>query len=95
MVQSGYSQVFNVVLLFFFFPEGKVFFKELDDGFGISESFLINVINLLESIRQSLFSEFASLFVVVHNFVMENREVKGKSKSDWVAGVQGFGRSCS
>ena len=29
--------------------------------------------------------------MVVHNFVVENGEVKSKSKSDWVAGIQGLG----
>jgi hypothetical protein len=29
--------------------------------------------------------------VVVHNLVVENREVKSKTKSDWVAGVQTLG----
>jgi len=78
-------------LLFLLFPEREVFFKELDDGFGISESFLVNIVNLLKSVRESLFSKFASSLVVVHNFVVEDREVKGKSKSDWVASVQRSG----
>jgi len=33
--------------------------------------------------------------MVVHNFVVEDGEVKGKTKSDWVAGVQGSGASLS
>ena len=86
-VSSG-SQVFNGVLLLFFFPEGEILLKEFDDGFGISEGLLIDVINLLESIRESGFTEFTGLLVLVHNFVVEDREVKSKSKSDWVAGVK-------
>jgi hypothetical protein len=78
-------------LLLLFFPEGEILLKELNDGFGISESFLINVINLFESIRESGFTEFTGLFVVVHNFVVEDGEVKSESKSDWVASVQGLG----
>jgi hypothetical protein len=85
-----YSQVLNSVLFFFLFPERKVFLKKLNNRFSISESFLINIIDLFESIRQGLFTEFASLLVVVHNFVVEDREVKSKSKSDWVACVQRF-----
>jgi hypothetical protein len=82
-------------LLLFFFPEGEILLKEFDDGFGISEGFLIDVINLLESIRESGFSEFTGLLVVVHNFIVEDREVKSKSKSDWVAGIQRLGRFLS
>jgi len=82
-------------LLFFFFPEGEVLFKELDDGFGISESLLVDVIDFLEGIRECGFSEFTSLLVVVHDFVVEDGEVEGKTKSDWVASVQGLGGSLS
>jgi hypothetical protein len=89
-VESSGSEVLDGVLFFLFFPERKVFLKELNDGFGISESLLINIVDLLEGIRQSSFSEFASLLMVVHNFVMEDREVKGKTKSDWVACVKAF-----
>jgi len=89
-VESSGSEVLDGVLFFLFFPEREVFFKKLNDGFGISESLLINIVDLLEGIRQSSFSEFASLLMVVHNFVMEDREVKGKTKSDWVAGVKGL-----
>ena len=46
----SYSEIFNVVLLLFFFPKREIFLKELNDRFGISESFLIYVINLLKSI---------------------------------------------
>jgi len=78
-------------LLLLFLPERKVLLKEFDDGLGISESLFINIVDLLESIGQCLFSEFASLLVVVHDFVVENGEVKSESKSDWVASVKGFG----
>ena len=33
------------------------------------------------------------MLVVVHNLIVEDREVKGKTKSDWVAGIQGFALS--
>ena len=90
VVESQCSKVLDGVLLLFFFPEGEILLKEFNDGFGISESFLINIVDFLEGIRQSSFSKFASLLMVVHNFVMEDREVKGKTKSDWVAGVKGL-----
>jgi hypothetical protein len=90
-VESCRSQVFNGILLLLFFPEGEILLKELDDGFGISEGLLVNVVNLLEGVGESSLSKFAGLLVVVHNFVVEDGEVEGKSKSDWVAGVQALG----
>mgnify|MGYP007004968377 CR=1 FL=1 len=33
-----------------------------------------------------MFTKFACLLVVVHNFVVEDGEVKSKTKLDWVAG---------
>ena len=75
-------------MLLLFFPEGEVLLEELDDGLGISEGLLIDVINLLKSIRQGLLTEFAGLLVVVHHFVVEHGEVQSQTKSDWVAGVQ-------
>ena len=86
-VESSGSEVFDGVLFFLFFPEREVFFKELNDGLGISESLLVNIVDLFEGIGQRLFSKFTSLLVVVHDLVVEDREVKGKTKSDWVAGV--------
>jgi len=77
-------------LLLFLLPEGKVLLEELDDGLGISEGFLVDVINLLESVRQSLFTKFTCLLVVVHNFVVEHGEVESQSQSDWVASVEGL-----
>jgi len=78
-------------LLLLFLPERKVLLEEFDDRLGISESLFVNIIDLLESIGQSLLSEFASLLVVVHHFVVENGEVESQSKSDWVASVKGLG----
>jgi hypothetical protein len=43
------SEIFNGVLLFFFFPEREIFLKKLNDRFGISESFLVNIIDLFKS----------------------------------------------
>ena len=85
------SEVFNSVLLLFFLPEGEVLLKELNDRLGISEGFFIDIIDLLEGIRQGLFSEGAGLLMVVHNFVVEDGEVECESKSNWVASVQALG----
>merc|ERR1719263_1515484 len=72
----GCSEVLNIVLFFLLLPEGKVLLKKLNDGLGISEGLLIDVVNLLKSIRQSLLSEFTGLLVVVHHFVVETEKFK-------------------
>jgi len=79
-------------LFLLFFPEGNVLLEELNDGLSISEGLLINIVDLFESIRECLFSKGAGFLVVVHNLVVEYGEVKSKSKSDWVAGIELFGR---
>ena len=52
MVQKSQtiSQVFDSVVAIFLLPETEVLLKELDDRFGISEGFFIDIINLLESL---------------------------------------------
>jgi len=82
------SEILDGILLFFLFPEWEIFFEQFDDWFGISESFLVNIINLLEGILKSLFSKFTGLLVLVHDFVVEHWEVKSKTKSDWVASIE-------
>jgi hypothetical protein len=72
------------------FRSGKVLLEKFNDGFGISEGFFIDIINFLKSLRKGSFSKGACLRVVVHNFVVENREVKSKSKSDWMSSLQFF-----
>ena len=78
-------------MLFFFLPEGKVFFKKFNDRFGISERFLVDVVDLLKGLRKCVLSELDSLLLVAHHFVVENGEVESQSKSDWVASVKGLG----
>jgi len=75
-------------LFLLFLPKGEVFLEEFDDRLGISESLFVDIIDLLEGIRQGLLSELAGLLVVVHHLVMEHGEVQGKTQSDWVAGVK-------
>jgi len=89
------SEVFDGVLLLFFLPEGEVLLEELDDGLGVSEGLLIDVIDLLESIGESGLTKLTGLLVVVHHFVMEHGEVESQSQSDWVAGVEGLGGGLS
>ena len=70
--QQGRSEVLDSVLLLFLLPEGEILLEELDDGFGISEGFFINIVDLLKSVGKSLFTKFTSLFVVVHNLIVEH-----------------------
>ena len=48
--RSGISKIFNSVVTFFLLPEGQVLLEQLDDGLGVSEGLLIDVIDLLESL---------------------------------------------
>ena len=89
----GCSQVFNGVLLFFFLPQRQVLLEEFDDRLSISESLFINIINLLEGLGQGLLTKLTGFLVVVHHLVVEHREVKGQSKSDWVAGIEALASS--
>ena len=80
-------------MLLFFFPEGEIFLEELNDGLGISEGLFIDIIDLLESHGKGFLSELTGLSMVVHNFVMEHREIESKSKGDWIAGIEGLALS--
>jgi hypothetical protein len=87
-VSGRSSEVLDGVLLLLFFPERQVLLEELNDGLGISEGLFVDIVNLLESIRQSLLTELTGRLVVVHNLVMEDGEVESETQSDWVASVQ-------
>ena len=66
------SEVLNGIFAIFFLPEGQVLLEQLDDGLGISEGFLIDVINFFEGLLEGGLSKFAGLLVVVHNLVIED-----------------------
>ena len=87
----GSSEILDGVLLLFLLPEREVLLEQLDDALGISESLLIDVIDLLEGVGQSGLTKLARLLVVVHHLVVEHGEVQSKTQSDWVAGVQTLG----
>ena len=87
-IEKDKSQIFNCILTVFLFPERKVLLEELNDGLGVSEGFLIDVINLFESLSEGALSEFTGFLVIVHDLVVEDRLVEGKSESRGVAGVQ-------
>ena len=82
-------------MLLFFLPQREVFLKKFDNGLGISEGLLVDVVDLFEGIRKSSLTEGTGLLVVVHDLVVEHREVEGKAKSDWVAGIEACGGSLS
>ena len=53
------SEVFNVVVALLLLPEGQVLLEELNDALGITEGFLINIIDLVHCILKSSLSELA------------------------------------
>ena len=81
------SQIVDFVatVLFFFLPEGEVLFKEFDDALGVSEVFLFELINLVKGLLEGLVSKFAGSLVVLHDLVVEDRKVEGKTELDWIA----------
>ena len=89
------SEVFNGVLLLLLLPEGEVLLEELDDGLGISEGLLIDLVDLLKGIGESLLTKLTSVLVIIHDLVVEDGEIEGESKSNWVASVEGLRQSLS
>lgn len=84
------SEVVDVVVLaLFLLPESQVLLEELNDGLGISEVVLLELVDLVKSILESLVSELAGGLVVLHDFVVEDGEVEGKTELDWVAWWEG------
>jgi len=86
------SEVLDSILTVLFLPERQVLLQQLDDGLGISKGFLINVINFLEGLRESLLTKGASLLMVVHDLVVEDRVVESETESDWVAWIKALGK---
>lgn len=83
------SKVLDVVVSLFLLPEGKVLLEKLDDALGVAEGLLVNVVDLVHGVLESSLSECASLLVILHDFVVEDREVQGEAELDGVAGGQG------
>ena len=94
------SQVIDIVIrvFFLFFPESKVLLQELDDTLGVAEVFLFKFVDLVKSFLESLVGEVAGGLVILHDFVMEDRGIEGKTEFDWVAwgksNTVGFFVSC-
>ena len=82
-----FSEVVDGVVSFvlFFLPESQVLLKKLDNALGITEVVLFKFVDLIESFLESLIGELNRRFGVLHGFVVEDREVKGKAKFDWIA----------
>jgi hypothetical protein len=84
------SEVIDLVVTFFlFFPEGEVLLEEFNDALGVTEVVLLEFIDLVESILESLVSELAGSLVVLHDLVVEHGEVEGKAELDGVAWWEG------
>ena len=81
------SQVVDLVIaLLLFFPESQVLLEKLDDALSIAEVVLLELVNLVEGLLQSVVGKFTSLGVVLEHFVVEHREVESQTKFDRVAG---------
>ena len=83
---SSSSQVLDGLATFLFFPESEVLLEELDDGLGVAEILFGNLINLVKGRLESLLSKLAGTLLVLHNFIVEDREVKCETELYRVAG---------
>ncbi len=84
------SEVINIVVaIFLLLPKGQVLFKKLNDALSVTEVVLLKLVNLVQSILEGLVSKFASSLVIFHDFVVEDREIKSKTKLDGVAWRKG------
>ena len=80
------SQVVDLVIaLLLFFPESQVLLEKLDDALSIAEVVLLELVNLVEGLLKSTVCELTSLCMVLKYFIVEDREVEGEAKLNWVA----------
>ena len=80
------SQIIDLVItLLLFFPESQVLLEKLDDALSIAEVVLLELVNLVEGLLKSTVSELTSLCMVLKYFIVEDREVEGEAKLNWVA----------
>ena len=89
------SQVVDLLgaVVLFFLPESQVLLQEFDDGLGIAEVILLELVNLVESLLKSGVGERASSGVVLEHFVVKDRVVESQAQLDWVAGGEVDGSS--
>jgi hypothetical protein len=80
------SKVIDLVtFLLLILPKGQVLLEKFNDTLSITEVILFELVDLVKSILESAISELASGLVVLHDLVVEDWEVQGKTKLDWVA----------
>ncbi len=73
ILKLNWSKVVNLVAtLFLVFPKSKVLLEELDDALGVTEVILLELVDFVKCILESLVGKFASGLVVLHNFVVED-----------------------
>ena len=82
------SHIVEVVaaIFFFFLPESQVLLQELDDALGVTEIVFLQLVDLVKGFLESFVGELACGLVVLHDFIMEDREVEGQTELDGVAG---------
>ena len=81
------SQIVDLVgVLLLLAPEREVLLEELNDALGVTEVVFLELIDLVKSLLERVIGELASLGVILEDLVVEDREVKGESKFDGVAG---------
>jgi hypothetical protein len=76
-------------LVLLVFPKAKVFFQQLNNAFCVTEIVFFKFINLVKGVLEGLVCKITGCFVVLHDLVVEHREVQCKAKLDWVAWRQG------
>ena len=83
------SQVIDlVVIVLLLLPESEVLFQEFNDGLGITEVVLLELINLFKSILECLVSKIDGFLLILHDFIVEDRKVEGKTKLDRITRLQ-------
>jgi len=81
------SQVVDLVAaILFLLPEGQVLLEKFDDALGVTEIVFLEFVNLVEGFLKSAVSEFTGSLVVLHDLIVEHREVQGETELDGVAG---------
>ena len=71
----------NLCRLKFLLPAPKVLFQLLDQILRIVEVLLAQIVNSVQCKRQRIISNFASLFVILDNFIVEHRHVQYQAQS--------------
>ena len=84
------SKVVDLVgILLLLSPESQILLEEFNDGLGIAEVALLELVNLVEGVLEGLVGKVAGSLVVLHDLVVEDGEVEGEAELDGVAGGKG------